>query len=821
MRYVWAALLLMLCWLPPTEAATYYISTSDSILATLGSLGPGDTLYLHGGTYNQGINVANGFVPSGSGSGGEAPGAPWPNAITIASAPGETATLQHGINLQHNFNDSIPQYLIFDRLVVDIGGAGESAFRVAADVHHIRLSNSYVGNARDNVLQIIETTHHIEILNSYIHDAIAADNGNYGFTTGMYGIYLKGRNCLVDGNRIYNNSGYAIHQFGSGLSSVTDNVMRNNIIYGNAYSDGDRGSGLDTVILASGSNALFYNNVLYNNSNYNGGSTITIHYGATNAQVYNNTIYGNSGGVSIGDQAASPVIKNNILYGNGGQIADYGASGTVTANNLCGNFGGCGNSPVTGDPSFVSPNANPPDLRLRFGSNAIGAGVNLSSSFTTDADGFGRPSSGGWTIGAFEFASSCVPANCPTGCCGSSCCPPNPDPGTLLLQLLFDEGTGTNAADSSGNNHPCTLTSAGWQIPGNIGPADFLLNGSRSCQINNVTGLTPTAVAISVWIKGTVNPAELGCIYSTGDSIELCIDSGGRPLFTVYTDNYRTVNGQPVVQNGLPHHIVASYSAANGQRLWVDGGQLPMAAGTGNITYPFGTLTQVGRYSTDNFYAYTGVIGNLRVYFGPLMQADVNNLFAEGSSIPQPGTAQIHQQLAKSNAAQTEANLIGALDSDQVRPVTDSTDFIFTITRNGTSTNVHYPLECAVNGGAFAAVTNSFGALLVAIASNSVLNMGDATIGPLPANIQTGGLTPVSGRVVANTINTSFTTLLNNGEYTQWRYTVGFHPSLVGATVECRPDGMDRYDQIKTVTLVGPPSIRSLQGGEFRGVTLQ
>jgi hypothetical protein len=61
---------------------------------------------------------------------------------------------------------------------------------------------------------------------------------------------------------------------------------------------------------------------------------------------------------------------------------------------------------VVGDPLFVNPGAG--DYHVQTGSPAIGAGVNLSSSFTTDYAGTTRTPP--WTIGAYQFGGASLPA---------------------------------------------------------------------------------------------------------------------------------------------------------------------------------------------------------------------------------------------------------------------------------------------------------------------------------------------------------------------------------------------------------------------------
>jgi len=91
-------------WSPrAATAATYYVATTGNdanpgtqaqpfrtIRKGLTVLRAGDTLYLRGGTYNEGINAQNQTIASGTS---------WENPVTIAGYPGEGATLRDGIDL--------------------------------------------------------------------------------------------------------------------------------------------------------------------------------------------------------------------------------------------------------------------------------------------------------------------------------------------------------------------------------------------------------------------------------------------------------------------------------------------------------------------------------------------------------------------------------------------------------------------------------------------------------------------------------------------------------------------------------------------------
>jgi parallel beta-helix repeat protein len=361
-------------------------------------LTPSDTLYLRQGTYNEFISptIPGMNIPSGTS---------WSNAITIASYPGEDATITGGISIQDNMNGSAPSFLIFDRLIVDLQAVPgdingtNSAFRVVSpNVHHIRFSNGEIKNAANHLVLVGGGTSHCEIMNSKIHGAKVSLFGGTHPTTGNYGFYYNGHDGLIEGNVIYDNTGYGLHLYHSGSNDVNNNIVRNNIFYGNGFDDGERHDTLGGVIIASGENNLFYNNIVDKNTGI--GVTVAYTNGSRNNQLYNNTVFGNSGsGIEIFDSAPQTVVRNNIVYGNGGTIADWGAVGTVLSNNL------------TTDPKFVNPSAH--DFLLQEGSPAIDAGV-MVSAVTTDIIGVPRPQGGIYDIGAYEYHKGVAPLAVPS-----------------------------------------------------------------------------------------------------------------------------------------------------------------------------------------------------------------------------------------------------------------------------------------------------------------------------------------------------------------------------------------------------------------------
>jgi parallel beta-helix repeat protein len=374
-------------------------SPCGKIATGISKLSAGDTLYIRQGTYTEQISVFNQIIPHGTS---------WKNPVTIASYPGENATLQYPgydttiIALQDNVDASVPAYLIFDRLTVDCNSFGnpQTGIYMGGTTHHIRFQNGVVKNCGAGQsghgsgggglnIQISSTTHFHEVINSDIY-------GGY-----YYAFYINGADMLLEGNRIHDNGGFGVHLYREGGGTVNNNIIRNNIFYNNGNHD-PRGQQSFGLIIASGSNNVAYNNVFYSNQS---GIQVAYTNGGANNQIYNNTIYGNSiSGIDVFNDAPGTVIKNNIIFKNGDgsssqQIIDRGATGTVQSNNLITN------------PQFVNVSAN--DFSLQAASPAINAGLTVSQ-VTTDIKGIARPQGTAYDIGAYEVSKGSTPLTVPS-----------------------------------------------------------------------------------------------------------------------------------------------------------------------------------------------------------------------------------------------------------------------------------------------------------------------------------------------------------------------------------------------------------------------
>lgn len=413
-------LLILLLLLYPLTAysATYYVaatggndsrscSTAQNISTpkqTIGSgqgcTGPGDTLILRSGTYDE--RLQDGW---NSGSATESTritvkGQDGETVIWRAPSTGNTEALYLSGSTQHHLTF---QNIIFDgkskttRLPAVTGNCNTTDNTSCA--HHITFINCEFRNASDEIT--VSRTHHNIFLGGSIHD-----NDD---TTGLrHGIYLASyaSDNIIDGMQIYNNQGYGIHMYNGEAAFSDRNIVRNNTIYDNALCCGQ-----SNVILSGTDATQFYNNVVRG-----GASGVAVGYaaGSTNVVVYNNTIVGTgSARPGLWIQGTNTIVKNNIVYNNAG--GDFVGNGSTTS----------GSNLVGIDPQFADmTNA---DFRLNSGSPALNAAENLSSVFTTDITGATRVVP--WDIGAYDMAASGTPGLTP------------------LMGIFFISPSGTNTTD--------------------------------------------------------------------------------------------------------------------------------------------------------------------------------------------------------------------------------------------------------------------------------------------------------------------------------------------------------------------------------------
>jgi hypothetical protein len=360
--------------------------TINAALACVGfdaGAGAGQTVQVANGTYDEHI------YPWPSGTAG--------NPFTLISANRYGAIIaptSGPIDFNIVTFDSGADYVVMDGFVIDAAGVASGAVAFSDGSDYATLQNSEVKNVRSCETQpcviwlspsaiLTVGNSHARILNNLIHDIGLVPYD----TMRNHGIYVNGANAIIEGNTIYNLTGFGIHIWTSHPFMPDNNIVRNNRIYDHSLRNPSAG-----ILMDVGSGNVAYNNIIYSRSTNPNAVGITVR---GNNQALNNTVY-NNGYVGL-EVTSGAVARNNIAFKNGTDILTGG--NVVMSSNL------------TVDPGFVS--ASSFDFRLQAASPAIDAGVTVNY-VESDITGMRRPQGGSFDVGAYEYGAGSALPSAPT-----------------------------------------------------------------------------------------------------------------------------------------------------------------------------------------------------------------------------------------------------------------------------------------------------------------------------------------------------------------------------------------------------------------------
>ena len=186
----------------------------------------------------------------------------------------------------------------------------------------------------------------------------------------------------------------------------------------------------------------------------------------------------------------------------------------------------------------------------------------------------------------------------------------------------FDEGSGTVAADSSGNSHNATLVNSPTWVSGKLGSA-LQLNGTN--QYASFTSIPLSSdFTLSTWFKQTS-----GCGMIIGNDQNAAILGyeqycGG---FWLGSDGGTMVSWPGVIpSNGSWHNaILTANRTTNLAELWIDG----VSQGTKNISgFNWTSSNNAPQYIGKNYSKYfAGSIDDVRIYNRVLTNQEVSDLY--------------------------------------------------------------------------------------------------------------------------------------------------------------------------------------------------
>jgi hypothetical protein len=347
-----------------------------SIWQVVSAVAPGDTVYVHGGTWNDGLWGLDGIHGTAA--------AP----ITFMAAPGETATLRPPANDDgsklwiHNSS-----YVNFYGLTV-LGWAGNSAsagngFEVDGS-HHIKIWGNTVrdvggggiaANSSNHVWfegNIVENTSAYSPYQTSGISIYMATNTGGGANADGYSIYIRGNyvanvytivpssdGTVTDGNCIILDRGRD-----SGYSGKT--LVQNNVCYNNG------GQGLHAFMT---DNVDFANNTVVGDVRHpsilaGGGAEISAVY-ASNISFRNNLVIAGQGPTDYTYSATNVLFENNLFVGKASSLG--GTNKNVASANLTANWHLLAGSPAIDAGTATKAPAIDRDGKARSGAPDIGA----------------------------------------------------------------------------------------------------------------------------------------------------------------------------------------------------------------------------------------------------------------------------------------------------------------------------------------------------------------------------------------------------------------------------------------------------------------
>jgi subtilisin family serine protease len=201
--------------------------------------------------------------------------------------------------------------------------------------------------------------------------------------------------------------------------------------------------------------------------------------------------------------------------------------------------------------------------------------------------------------------------------------PPPPAPAGLVAAYNFNQGTGTQVFDASGQGNTGTLSGGAWSAAGKTGAAlSFTANGFVTIPDSASLDLT-TGMTIEAWVRPTSNTNWRTVVLKEdagGLAYALYSSNGSRPAAYVHTDGDVDATGPAAVPLNTWTHLATTYDGAT-LRLFVNGVQVSSQALSGGITTTTGALRIGGNAVWSEYYR--GLIDDVRIYNRALTGAEI------------------------------------------------------------------------------------------------------------------------------------------------------------------------------------------------------
>ena len=199
------------------------------------------------------------------------------------------------------------------------------------------------------------------------------------------------------------------------------------------------------------------------------------------------------------------------------------------------------------------------------------------------------------------------------------------NPSGLVAAYGFNEGSGVQVADASGQGNTGTISSATWTASGKFGSALSFNGTSAWVTVADAPSLDlRTGMTIEAWVNpssGTgwrtvaLKESGSGLVYSLYSA-----NGASRPAGFVHTSGDMPLNGTAAVATYAWTHIAFTYDGT-AMRMFVNGLQVSMSGQMGTIAVSNGAL-RIGGNSVWGEY-FRGAIDEVRIYNRALSAAEV------------------------------------------------------------------------------------------------------------------------------------------------------------------------------------------------------
>jgi chitodextrinase len=249
-----------------------------------------------------------------------------------------------------------------------------------------------------------------------------------------------------------------------------------------------------------------------------------------------------------------------------------------------------------------------------------------------------------------------------------------PPPSTLVGAWSFDAGSGTTAADSSGNGNAGTLNGATWQSSGRFGGALSFDGAGDNVSIADSASLDLTnASTLEAWVYPTSAPAYAGVVAKerAGGGLPYGLEAAsGLPDGYVNTGSNATAASSSALPLSSWTHLAQTYDGT-AVRLYVNGALAASTSASGSLLNSSDPLRIGGDQTWGEWFA--GRIDEVRIYSRALSQSEIQtdmNTAIDGGSAPPPSADTTPPTppsgLAVSGTTQTSASLSWGASTDNV-----------------------------------------------------------------------------------------------------------------------------------------------------------